>query len=64
MHAEELRLKYALVDEVRYDSGEGQLRQVRALWAAQPHIQGDRVRDLLYIVAVTQDARGLKNVHL
>ena len=59
MHAEELRLKYALVDEVRYDSGEGDLRQVRALWAATPHILGERVRDLLYIVAATQDARGL-----
>jgi hypothetical protein len=59
MHADELRLKYALVAEVRYDTGEAELRQVRALWAAQPHIHGDRVRDLLYIVAVTQDARGL-----
>ena len=59
MHGEELRLKYALVDEVRYDSGEGDLGQVRALWVAQPHIEGERVRDLLYVVAVTQDSRGL-----
>ncbi|KAL4421446.1 hypothetical protein ABPG75_010737 [Micractinium tetrahymenae] len=59
MHAEELRLKHALVEEVRYDASEADLRQVAALFAAQLHVEAGRVADLLYIVAATEDRRRL-----
>ncbi|EFN54630.1 hypothetical protein CHLNCDRAFT_135167 [Chlorella variabilis] len=57
MHAEELRLKDALVLEVRYDTSEPDMQQVAALFAAQMHIDGGRVRDLLHLVAATQERR-------
>ncbi|PRW32645.1 hypothetical protein C2E21_8234 [Chlorella sorokiniana] len=59
MHADELRLKYALAQEVRYDTSDGEMQQVRALFAAQPHIDSSRVADLLYVVAATAEPRRL-----
>ncbi|KAL4432190.1 hypothetical protein ABPG77_005952 [Micractinium sp. CCAP 211/92] len=59
MYGEELRLKNALVEEVRYDASDADLRQVAALYAAQPHVDGGRVADLLYVVAATEDRRRL-----
>lgn len=57
MHAEELRLKRALAEEVRLDSSEAELREVAALWAAQLHLDAARVSDLVYVVAATQERR-------
>ncbi|KAI7843555.1 hypothetical protein COHA_002797 [Chlorella ohadii] len=59
MHADELRLKYAVAQEVRYDTSEAEMQQVRSLFAAQPHIDGSRVADLLYVVAATAEPRRL-----
>ncbi|KAI3423863.1 hypothetical protein D9Q98_009697 [Chlorella vulgaris] len=59
MHADELLLKSALVFEVRYDSSEADMQQVAALYAAQLHIDGGHVRDLLHVVAATEERRRL-----
>lgn len=48
-----------LMLQVRYDAPEAALRQVAALWAAQPHIDSSRARDLLYVVAATAEVRRL-----
>lgn len=45
--------------QVRYDASEADLRQVAALFAAQLHVEGGRVADLLYVVAATEDRRRL-----
>lgn len=54
-----LRPAHAATPQVRLDTGEAELRQVAALWAAQPHIDAARVRDTLYIVAATAERRRL-----
>lgn len=59
MHAAELAAKQALVDQIRFDTEEAALRAAAALWAAQPHIDAARVRDLLYVVAATREPRRL-----
>ena len=43
--------------QVRYDTSEPDMQQVAALFAAQMHIDGGRVRDLLHLVAATQERR-------
>jgi len=43
--------------QVRYDTPEADLRQLASLFGAQPHVNGGRVRDLLYLVAATQEPR-------
>lgn len=45
--------------QVRYDTSEGEMQQVRTLFAAQPHIDSSRVADLLYVVAATAEPRRL-----
>ncbi len=45
--------------QVRYDTSEVEMQQVRSLFAAQPHIDGSRVADLLYVVAATAEPRRL-----
>lgn len=57
MHGEEMRLKLALAAEVRYDASEADLRQVAALFRAQPHVEAGRLADLLYLVSSTQEPR-------
>ena len=49
----------APVPQVRYDTSEGEMQQVRTLFSAQPHIDGSRVADLLYVVAATAEPRRL-----
>jgi hypothetical protein len=57
MHTEEVRLKYALTAQLRHDTPEGDAEQLAAAFAAQPHIDGGRLRDLLHLVAATQEKR-------
>lgn len=45
--------------QVRYDSSEADMQQVAALYAAQLHIDGGHVRDLLHVVAATEERRRL-----
>lgn len=59
MHADELKLKDVLVSEIRYDSPEGELLELRAALAAQPNIDRQRVGDLLWVVAATAEPRHL-----
>eukprot|EP00887_Chlorella_sp_A99_P005713 scaffold1.g5713.t1 len=58
MHADELRLKAALLAEVRYDLSEAEMAELRAAFAAQPNIDAQRVRDLLWVVAATAERPG------
>jgi hypothetical protein len=52
MHSAELRLKRALVGELSWVCSEGEVGEIVAAFARQPHIERQRVRDVLYVVAV------------
>ena len=57
MHSGEFRLKEALLAELRYDLGEADLAALLAAFAAQPNVDEGRVRDLLWVVAATEERR-------
>lgn len=57
MHAEELKLQQALVSQVRYDSSEDDVQPLKGAAAAQVNIDGQKVKELLYVVAATVEVR-------
>lgn len=59
MYAEEVRLKHVLTAQLRHDTTESDAQQLAAAFTAQPHIDRGRVRDVLHVVAATQEKRRL-----